>query len=101
MALTIEDGSGVSGANSYASVADARAYALARGLTFSAVDGDVETALVLACDKLETYRFRGLKTDEAQALQWPRKCVYIENALHPLADDAIPARIVQAQCQLA
>lgn len=104
MALVIEDGSGVAGANSYATVAEARAYAEARGLSLPAApagDAAVEKALVLACDKLETYRFKGDKTDEANALAWPRANVYIGAAVAALAEDAIPDKLKQAQCQFA
>lgn len=101
MALVIEDGSGVTGANSYATVAEARAYAVARGLTLSETDSVVEAALVNACDKLESYRYKGTKTDAAQELAWPRADVYVDDADEPLADDAIPAKLKQAQSQLA
>lgn len=100
--LTIEDGTGVSGANSYATVAEARAYATARGLTFPADDSDVESALVMACDKLETsYRYKGNKTFETYPLEWPRKFVFIGASLIELDRNSIPAKLKQAQCQLA
>lgn len=54
MALVIETGAGVAGANSYASVLELKAFASNRGLEIPAVTGDLEKALVLACDKLET-----------------------------------------------
>lgn len=101
MALIIEDGSGVAGANSYATVAEARAYALARGLSLPAADADVEKALVLACDKIETYRFKGNKTDEANALEWPRAGVYVGASSVELANDEIPDRLKMAQAQFA
>ena len=101
MPLVIEDGSGIAGANSYASVAEARAYATARGLSLPAADAEVEKALVLACDKLESYRYKGNKTSEDNALEWPRADVFIGAATEALADDAIPAKLLQAQCQLA
>lgn len=101
MALVIENGSGVADANSYATVAEARAYAAARGLTLPATDGPVETALVLACDKLESYRYKGAKTDPANPLEWPRTAVYLPGAASALADDSIPVKLKQAQCQLA
>lgn len=101
MALVIETGSGVPGANSYASVAEARAYATARGLSLPADDTAVERALVLACDKLETYAYKGDKADESNPLEWPRQNVYVGAATEPLDNDAIPDRLKTAQCQLA
>lgn len=103
MALIVEDGSGVTGANTYASVDDARAYAVARGLALSTTDSDVEILLTNAADLIESLRsrFKGQKTDNAQAMQWPRKCVYIDDACDPFPDNAIPAELVKAQCQFA
>lgn len=101
MALTIEDGSGVAGANSYATVAEARAYATTRGLSLPVADADVEKALVLACDKIETYRYKGNKTDEANSLEWPRAGVYIGASETELANDEIPDRLKMAQSQFA
>lgn len=103
MALVIEDGSGVTDANSYASVTDARAYALARGLELPVDDADVEILLTNAVDLIESLRsrFKGQKTDNAQAMQWPRKCVYIDDNCEPFPDNAIPVELVKAQCQFA
>lgn len=101
MALTIEDGSGVAGANSYIDVAAARAYAVARGLTLPAADGDVEALLIKSMDFIEAYRgdFQGLKTAATNSLQWPRTGVTLDG--YPLAEDAIPQVLKDAQAQLA
>jgi len=101
MPVIIENGSGVAGANSYATVAEARAYATARGLSLPVADGDVEKALVLACDKLESYRYKGNKTSEDNLLQWPRVKVFVGASTEPLASDNIPSRLIAAQCQFA
>ena len=101
MALTIEDGSGVAGANSYIDVTAARAYATARGLSLPATDGEVEALLVKAMDFIEAFRgdFQGLKTAATNALQWPRTGVTLDG--YTLADDAIPQVLKDAQAQLA
>ena len=101
MALTIEDGSGVAGANSYIDVAAARTYAVARGLTLPAADGDVEALLIKSMDFIEAYRgaFQGLKTAATNSLQWPRTGVTLDG--YPLAKDAIPQVLKDAQAQLA
>lgn len=101
MALTIEDGSGVAGANSYIDVATARAYAAARGLTLPAADGDVEALLIKAMDFIEAYRgdFQGRKTAATNPLQWPRTGVILDG--YSLAEDAIPQVLKDAQAQLA
>lgn len=101
MALIIEDGSGIAGANSYIDVVAARTYAAARGLTLPVADGDVEALLVKSMDFIEAYRgdFQGLKTAAANPLQWPRTGVTLDG--YTLADDTIPQILKDAQAQLA
>lgn len=101
MALVIEDGSGVAGANSYIDVTAARAYASARGLSLPATDADVEVLLIKAMDFIEAFRteFQGLKTDTAQALQWPRTGATLDG--YEVASDTIPTVLASAQAQLA
>lgn len=106
MALEIEDGTGKADATSYVTVAEARAYALARGVTLGA-DPVVESQLVAAMDYLESLRarYQGHKTwprattehPAAQALQWPRRCVVIDCTEFP--EDAIPVELKRAQMQ--
>lgn len=108
MPLVVENGSGVAGANTYADDAAFQAYALARGLTLPATQTEREVLLTFAMDYLETLRdrFKGRKTNPAQACQWPRECVVIDSGLgtyggQPIPSDAIPAELIKAQCQLA
>lgn len=99
MALTIEDGTIVSDANSYASVSDARAYASARGVTLPVADGDVEVLLIKAGDYLNAIdNFRGDAVDVDQSMNWPRSGVVI--GLNAVANNVIPASIKKAQMQL-
>ena len=60
MALTVEDGTGLVGADSYVSVADCETYCDARGLTFSgAATADKEAALRRATASIDAmYRSR-------------------------------------------
>jgi hypothetical protein len=99
--LVVEDGSGVVDANSYTDLADARAYLALRGLALSVTDGTAETQLIRAMDYIEALRneFQGVKTDSAQALQWPREGATLDGAA--IAPDAIPAVLWQAQARLA
>lgn len=79
MAFTVEDGTGVANANSYAAVADADAYFADRGnAVWSAIstDAEKEQALVKATDYIETMyarRFVGEMAEIDQALSWPRE----------------------------
>lgn len=110
MALIIEDGTGKADATSYVTVAEARAYALARGVTLPADDAALEALLMQAMDYLEAQRklYQGERTwpvgtlahPAAQALQWPRTGVLVD-CRYELASDAIPAELKRAQMQAA
>lgn len=101
MSLTVEDGSLPDGANSYVSVSDTRAFALARGLTLPTTDAAVEVLLIKALDYIEALRaeFQGSKLSADQELQWPREGVVVDG--YPVDADAIPSVLVKAQMQLA
>jgi hypothetical protein len=101
MALIVEDGTGVANANSYISLVDARAWAVSRGLTLSAVDATLESALIRAMDFVESQRsrFSGAKTSATQALQWPRTGASLDGV--ELEATVIPAELKSAQVQLA
>lgn len=96
--IIVEDGSGVVGANSYADITTARAFASNRGVQLSTVDSDVETLLTKAMDYLEALRaeYKGKKV--LAATQWPRTGVYIDGVLQ--SEKSIPIELVNAQCQL-
>jgi hypothetical protein len=82
MAFTVEDGSGLSGSNSYESVAGATAYHIEAGnaqWADIATDALREEALVRASrhiDRRFGRKFRGTKNQQAQAMQWPRSDAY-------------------------
>jgi len=90
--LVIEDGSIVSGAESYVTVQEFEAYAAKRGI---AVAGNSNSLLLNAMDYLETLSFIGWKKTEAQALQWPRDEVYIDN--YYIESTTIPQELKTAQ----
>ena len=96
MALIIEDGSKVSGANSYATEAELTAYAAARGVT---ITGTAEQLMIKAMDYLEGKRFVGSKAASDQALQWPRYGVLIDGFY--LSSDSMPENLKEAQMEIA
>lgn len=101
-ALTVEDGTGVIGANSYIELVDARDYFTARKLTIPNEDDQVEALLIQAVDYLESMpmtRFKGTWIYGPGYLQWPREGVWIENFQIP--NDEIPQLLKDVQCQLA
>lgn len=101
MALIIEDGSGVPGANSYNSVTEIRTYASARGIMLPTADEDVEVLAVQATDYLETFRndYQGKKTEVTQDLQFPRTGVVIED--YDVPSNEILKLLKQAHAQAA
>lgn len=101
MALIIEDGTGVAGANSYITPAEVKAYAAARGLTVPADDSEVEKLCIKAIDYLETLRsdYQGRKIALENSLQWPRSGVVLDG--FDLAETVIPNTLKDAQAQLA
>jgi hypothetical protein len=105
MALIVEDGTGLSTAESYISVADASTYFTARAVTaWAALDTDAlrEAALRKATEyMIATYRSRwqGTRKTEDQALCWPRYDVTVEWYL--VADDSVPEIVKRACCELA
>jgi len=80
MALIIEDGSQVSGANSYVTLAQVRAYGLSRGVALSEADATLEAQVIESMDYLESFadRFKGELVARDQPLSWPRIGAYIE-----------------------
>lgn len=98
--LIVEDGSGVTNANTYVDLIYLAAYAADRGLTIPTVDADKEKSLLKAMDYLESRRgeFQGSKTVGTQSLQWPRTGVSID--CNDLDSDVIPEELKKAQCQL-
>lgn len=105
MAFTVEDGTGVAGANSYSSVADADTFHSDRGNTLWTGSQSVkEQALVKATDYLEQkYRevWKGVRNNPDQALEWPRYNVPSSIPGWFMANNEIPAELKQATALLA
>ena len=101
MAFTVEDGTGVANANSYASVEFADAYFADRGnAVWAAIadPADKQGYLVRATDYIENIyarRFIGDMVSTAQALSWPRV-----NA-DPYTSNVIPLTLQKAAVEYA
>ncbi len=96
--LVVEDGTIVSGANSYNTEAEVVAYAAIYGVTMTT--GQAETYVLRGRSYLDTQIYQGQQVDFGlQELPFPRKYVYIEDNL--LDDDAIPTLLKKAECELA
>jgi len=105
MAFTVEDGSNVAGANSFASVADADAYFTDRNLDsdwFGLGTSEKESALVRATDYLNTtYRlqWKGDKTSGTQSLTFPRYDIIDEDGFC-LASSPLPTPLLYATSEM-
>lgn len=100
MALLIEDGNGVTGANSYVTLDQIKAFAVARGYVLPATDAAIEVLAVKAKDHLEAQRarYKGNKLYGLGFLQWPRSGVRVDG--FEIAENVIPDELKNAQCQL-
>lgn len=100
MALIVETGSIVPGANTYVSLADARVYAAARGVSLPESDAEAEIVVYKAMDYLESFdgRFKGLRVERDQPLSWPRTDVEIEGWYWKYTE--IPRQVINAQLSL-
>lgn len=98
MALVVETGAGVAGANSYLTVAELRAFAADRGLTLPVPDASVESLLIQAADYLELRTYVGDPVSSSQGLSWPRTSYDRYGAIVQLG---VPLAIIRAQRLLA
>lgn len=98
MTIIVEDGTIVSGANSYASEAELSAFAAARNITLSG-DYTTEQLLITAMDYIESLYYKGVKLTYDQPLQWPRADVYIDGYYNSV--DNIPKELKNGLMQAA
>lgn len=97
MALVVEDGSVTPGADSYVSLANARALAASYGLALPVDDTEAEAALRNGAVYvgLQEPSMCGRRVSASQSLAYPRQCVSLYG--FALASDVIPPQIVHAQ----
>jgi hypothetical protein len=95
--IIVEDGSIVPNANSYTTLADARAYLLTVGYELDADDTIAEQTLIKGFNYVNSFesRYQGCRVSALQAGSFPRVGVYVNG--FPLASDEIPAQLIQAQ----
>lgn len=101
MTLIIEDGTGIVGAESYISVADAQSRAALFGWDFPTDETEAEQVLRQGALYLEQYRnrYQGYKLKATQGLQFPRVGVYIDGVLQE--PSPIPQLLIDAQIRSA
>ena len=107
MALVVEDGTGITGANSYCSVAFATSYFSDRGGTVwaaIATEAEQDQALIQATDYIEKRfgdKFIGEKDDHDNVLSWPRKWVYDRDGRLIYDATTIPLELKRATAEYA
>lgn len=104
MSLIVEDGTGLSTAEAYISVADAGTYLGNRGDTSwaAATTAAKEAALRAATDyMIQTFRplWQGYRMTQAQALDWPRAGVVVDG--FEVATDVVPTEVARACAEYA
>lgn len=99
--LVVEDGTIVSGANSFVSESEIVAYALARGTNLPhTTDDELDAIAVLgikAMDYLVIQPWRGEPVSDTQTTPFPRKNIGVTP---PFPDNRVPEPVRQAQLQL-
>lgn len=101
MALIIEDGSIVTGANSFTTDAELVQYAADRSFTLPATEAERDALQILAMDYIFSVEdeMQGLRVSELQELPYPRNNVCLNCFL--VAGDSIPETLKKAQMELA
>lgn len=94
--IIVEDGTGKTDSNSYASAADLATYAADRGVTISGTD---TILLIQAMDYIEQQPFKGEKNTKEQALLWPRINVWIDG--FTVSNTEIPLLLKESQLEAA
>lgn len=106
LTLTVEDGTIVANADSYATIAQIRQYNLQRNIALPVADDALVALASQAMDYLETYepRWKGDRASPLlQELSWPRSNVYLYGVVSSAGEwpsDGIPAKLIAAQCYL-
>ena len=104
--FVVEDGSGKSAANSYLSVADADTYDqnVTRSSDWTSASATTkQNALICATQYLDNKyhnRWRGLRANETQALDWPRSYVEDDDE-YTLLSTTMPQKLKDACAELA
>lgn len=96
--LIVEDGTNVTNANSYIDLTYLASYASDRNYSLPTLDVDKEIFVIRGMDYLEGQLFNGSRTNDDQALNWPRQNVFIDCELFD--EESIPELLKKALAQL-
>lgn len=100
--LVVEDGSVVTGANTYADETTVATFCENLGLSdfASLATADMTTAILRAMAYVESLPFKGYKTDYDNPLRWPRYGMSDDEG-YAVEDDEIPNDLINGLCQAA
>lgn len=100
MALIIETGAGVAGANSYVDLAYLKAYHLSRGRSAWDYydDEEMEAAALRAMTYLETFRYKGQRVAVSQSCVFPRVGIIMRDGLEWPSTE-VPEMVRAAQAE--
>lgn len=99
MAIVAEDGTGLSTAQTYATVARLKDYAKARGITLPSGNADLESMLMAGWDAMLGLDYQGDRLTRDQAGDFPRSGVSVDGFEY--AANELPPLLLDAQCVLA
>jgi hypothetical protein len=104
--LIIEDGTVITDANAYVTVAEVTSFCTNYGLDSWALLGNTEkiTAIIRGTAYVETFNFKGEKYSYDDPLEWPRVGVYDDINLEPEYEEfyqEIPLGLKKACCRAA
>jgi len=101
MILIVEDGSGVSGANTYVDVDYVDTFCLERGFSewFDLTDDEKKIQIIKGKDYIESFTYYGNKTDRDNSLRWPRINCYNYQDHYSIDSDEIPVQLKNGQSQ--
>ena len=100
MALIVEDGSLLEGANAFVTVSEVRAYASARTLSLPDEDSAIESSIIKGTDYIKSLRgrFKGNEIVAEQSLPFPRLYIVVNG--FEVSSRIIPQGVKDACCQL-
>lgn len=100
MAIIIEDGTSIAGANSYVSLAEARTFLESYGFSLPSDDTVAEALLVKAALYLSSFDedILGQRESALQPMLWPRSGDLYINSTESLPGDSVPQALKDAQC---
>lgn len=101
--FTVEDGTNIAGSNSYLTVAEADDYFVIDRVFCEVWDAlspsDKQYRLAWAARILDQkVRWKGVRTDETQSMEWPRQATYDRNGVS-IDSDEIPEQLKDAVCE--